>query len=129
MSDDGSTASEEDWSDSSDDHALSRTASGTSLVDLAIIARADTGAAIVASGDDYFGRPTYAEARAMVNNGGADVAEDDKNAAITVTEVTNPLSDLMDELWYGKSPPKPLQKAAGAADNVAADAKARERTW
>jgi hypothetical protein len=96
---DDSTASEEDWSDSSDDddHALVRTASGHSIVDLAKAARGETKAAIAQSGDDYFSRPT-AHAEPTFQSEGHLVGDDEKNAGVTAVEVASPLSDLMDEL-------------------------------
>lgn len=117
LSGDSSIASEdEQWSDGSDDeeHALSRTASGLSLINVARAARAETEAAIVASSDDYFSRPSKVRIDDV-----ASLVEDGKDSSdITVIEVASPLNDLMEELEFGSMARRLLQEETTAVDDI-----------
>lgn len=116
--DEDSTSSEDDWSDSSDDdyRSLVRTASLASILNLAVAARAETEAAMLSSGDDYFSNPRYGEPvvtnDAGVTNNTTVAGRDEKyETGVMVAEVASPMSDLMDELRHSpmEAPLAPLR--------------------
>lgn len=100
VSSDEEHVSEDSWTDDSDDehHALSRTASNHSLVDMVKAKRNDTRAAIADSEGDYFSFSRHDESHVEAKEVSLDGI--DKHDGISVSVV----ADLMDQMGVDKSP-------------------------